>query len=331
MLNAWIIEIKATDSFNDRFFTDAVQEWLSRKRDDICENSFQCYQSYANIHILPYWSAQKAKLSEITVRDIQRYIDHEYNNGASAQSIKKYLVIINGVFNEAIRYGEVKYNPCDKAKLPKSIEYHGTAYTLDEAMRLVKGIEDEPIKPAIMLALYLGLRRSEILGLRWIDVDFEKSVVSIRNTVVRFNNTIEHEHTKSAASKRDLFLPGSLKEYLSSLRETQEQNRLLFGSEYHDSGHVCQRPVGTAFTPDYVFYHYKRIQKKLELPDIRLHDLRHTAGSLLINSGQTIKQVQAFLGHEKASTTLDVYSHIDTDGKRDTADAMDMLLSEQRC
>ena len=327
MLAEWIEEIKKQAPTSDQLFLDAVSEWMERKKQDVRQNSFESYESYVKNHIKPYWSEKNPKISEITVRDIQRYIDYEHNNNISAQSIKKYLVVINGVFDDAVRYGEISTNPCDKAVLPKSKKFRGSAYSVADAERLIKGINNEQVKPAIMIALYLGLRRSEIVGLRWSDIDFKADIVHIQNTVVRFKTWVEEEHTKSEASRRDLYLPTALKNYLLRLKAEQNLNEKLCGRAYKNSGHVCQHADGSAFTPDYIYYHYKKIQKELNLPDIRLHDLRHTAGSILINNGVTIKQVQAFLGHEKASTTLDIYAHINNEGKEETAKVMDDILA----
>lgn len=96
---------------------------------------------------------------------------------------------------------------------------------------------------------------------------------------------------------------------------------------FSDSEHICQWPDGTALHPDYVSRRFASVLQKHNLPKIRFHDLRHTAGSLLVNNGHTIKQVQEFLGHEKASTTLDIYSHLSLEGKKDTAEVMDSLLA----
>ena len=102
----------------------------------------------------------------------------------------------------------------------------------------------------------------------------------------------------------------------------------MCGKEYIESDHVCAWPNGKPQSPDYIYDHYKKLQKKLGLPSIRLHDLRHTAGSLLINNGLSVKQVQEFLGHEDVSTTLNIYTHLDLEAKQSTATTMDEILSK---
>lgn len=329
MLGNWkkeLIETKALQA--NRKLMQAIDEWMESKK-KLRANTYSGYQSYIKNHLKPYFRTRNKYLYEYTVRDMQKYIDFEEREGRSAQSIKKYVVILNGVFNDAIRYGEIAVNPCDKVKYPSTTKFKGKAYTATQAQALINGIKNDPGKPGIMLALFLGLRRSEVAGLRWQDVDFQSNLVHIRNTVVRFSKLLEEEHTKSESSRRDLIMPTQLKEYLLELKAEQDHNRELCGDSYIDSGHVCQWPNGKAHSPDYIYSRYKRIQKELGLPDIRLHDLRHTAGSLLINSGKSAKQVQEFLGHEDVSTTLNIYTHTDTASLEDTAAAMDFILSNE--
>jgi integrase len=192
---------------------------------------------------------------------------------------------------------------------------------------LLNAVKGDPIEPAVYLGLFLGLRRSEVVGLRWKDIDFDKKLITIQNTVVRFSTISELEKTKSRASRRTLFMPDTLKEYLEALKASQEEARAVIGRKYSEEEHVLQWPDGTSYNPSYVTHRFKKVLKANRLPEIRFHDLRHTAGSILLNDGLSIKQIQNMLGHEKSSTTLDIYSHLSTTGKHETAQAMNRLLS----
>ena len=225
--------------------------------------------------------------------------------------------------------GELLYNPCANVVVRAKNEEHfeGTAYEISTAKKLLEAVQGDPVEPAVYLGLFLGLRRSEVVGFRWKDVDLENGIVHIRNTVVKFKEISELEKTKSRTSRRDLYMPNALKSYLQTIWDRQEEDRKLTGRSYSDSEHICQWPDGTAFHPDYVSRRFQKVLECNHLPKIRFHDLRHTAGSLLVNQGHTIKQVQEFLGHEKASTTLDIYTHISLEGKRNTAQVLDELLA----
>jgi integrase len=329
MLSSWIEELSVEkDHISDKQFIFCIEDWLERKKRRVRLDTYEAYQCYYDNHLKPFFEPRNLKIDEVTPRLIQKYVDQKEKEGQSPNSINKHLVVLNGVFKEAAALQEVSFNPCANITISRiEEEFHGTAYEPADAKRLLAAIEGDAIEPAVYLGLYLGLRRSEVVGLRWGDIDFEHNVVHIRNTVVRFKTISEMEKTKSRASKRDLYLPKGLKQYLLSLRIRTETHRQLFGKAYHGGEHICQWPDGRTYTPDYVSRRFKRILELNNLPQIRFHDLRHTAGSLLINQGQSVKQVQEFLGHEKASTTLDIYTHLSFEGKKDTGEKLDELLS----
>ena len=330
MLAQWLETLSASESYGgDRDFIMAIEEWLAEKKRTIRPDSYESYQCNYYKHIKPYFEPKKLRIEEVTPRIIQRYVREKEESGQSRKSIRKHLVILNGVFKEGIALGELTFNPCANVKVKGKDEerFEGTAYEIPTAKKLLNAVKGDPVEPAVYLGLFLGLRRSEVVGLRWKDVDMENGIVHIRNTVVKFNTVSELEKTKSRASKRDLYMPNALKEYLQTVWDRQEEERQLTGRAYSEDEHICQWADGTVFQPDYVSRRFAKLLEKNHLPKIRFHDLRHTAGSMLVNSGHTIKQVQEFLGHEKASTTLDIYSHVSLEGKKNTAVAMDELLT----
>ena len=302
--------------------------WLARKKRSVRQDTYEAYSCNYNHHIKPYFEPKKLRLCDVTPRVIQRYVDDKETSGQSPSSVKKHLVILNGVFTEAIKMGELVINPCAKITPSRCEKFTGKAYDAQEARQLLAAIQDDPIESAVYLGLYLGLRRSEVAGLRWMDVDFEHDMVHIRNTIVRFNTVSEQEKTKSKASKRDLFLPAGLKDYLIKLKEKQKQNHAFPDLQFSEESHVCQWADGRPYQPDYISTRFRELLEKRGLPKIRFHDLRHTAGSLLINQGQSVKQVQEFLGHEQVATTLDIYTHLTRESRKDTAIAIDSLLSD---
>lgn len=327
MLAKWIAELEQDNTLpSNRKLVSAMSEWLDRHREQVRQNTWESEKGYFYRHLKPYFEPLGLKVETTTIRHIQRYIDRKHKDGLSSGTIKKHIAILNGVFKEAIRFREVTVNPCTGVLYPKEEKFVPRFYSADQAVRLIGALGDDPVKPAVMLGLYLGLRRSEACGLRWQDVDFDDNKVSICNTVVRFSKVLEEEHTKSKASKRVLALPQGLRAYLLELRKEQEENKKLCGADYQDSGHICQWPDGRRFDPNYISAHFRKFLAKHDLPTIRFHDLRHTAGSLLYNSGQTGKEVQEFLGHEDITTTLNIYVHTFDNSKRQAAAKMDSIL-----
>ena len=330
MLAEWLDTLSKTEYYGgDKNLIEAIEDWLAQKKKTLRPDSYEAYRNTYEVHIKTYFEQKKLRLDDVTPRVIQLYVRTKEDAGQSRKSIRKHLVILNGVFKEAVAMGELTFNPCAGITVSAKQDDHfeGTAYEISTAKKLLVAVQGDPIEPAVYLGLFLGLRRSEVVGLRWKDVDMENGIVHIRNTVVRFRTVSEQEKTKSKASKRDLFMPDALKAYLQKLWEKQEEERKLTGRKFSGDEHLCQWPDGTTYLPDYVSRRFEKVLKKSNLPKIRFHDLRHTAGSILVNGGHTIKQVQDFLGHEKASTTLDIYTHVSLEGKKNTAQVLGDLLS----
>ena len=330
MLAEWLETLSRSESYGaDKDLIESIEDWLAIKKKQLRPDSYESYLNLYHVHVKPYFEGRGLTLGDVTPRVIMQYVRAKEDAGQSRKSIRKHLVILNGVFKEAIAMGELTYNPCANITVKDNRDDHfeGTAYDIPTAKRLLEAVKGDPIEPAVYLGLFLGLRRSEVVGLRWKDVEMENGIVHIRNTVVRFSKVEEQEKTKSKASRRDLFMPSALKEFLQTVWNRQEEERKFVGRPYSDTEHICQWADGTVFEPNYVSHRFAKLLKKNDLPHIRFHDLRHTAGSILVNQGHTIKQVQEFLGHEKASTTLDIYTHVSMEGKKDTAQVMDQLLA----
>ena len=310
----------------DILFLDWIDIWMEQKANEVRLNTLECYQMYIQTHIIPFFKPLKLNLQEITAQHIQDYYNKKLKAGQSASSIRKHSVILRGSLGEALKKNLIPYNPVERASLPTSERYIGKAYSAEQAHQLLSVIGDEQLKPAIILGLFYGLRRSEVLGLRWRDIDFNANTVTIRNTVVRFKTLIEHERTKSRSSKRTLYIIPETRDYLLGLLHRQKVNRQLMGSAYIVSDRVCTWDNGEPFKPDYLSQRFVSILAKYDLPKIRFHELRHTAGSLLLNKGLSAKQIQEYLGHEQVSTTLDIYGHLSIEGKREASCTIGKLL-----
>lgn len=311
MLVTYLHELSLDSGAFDPLFLTKLEQWLEKKRKGLRKDTSEAYRAVFDRHIEPYFHVLNPRITEITPKVIAKYVDDKLEEGLSANSIRKHLVIFNGMYKELLRYGEVKDNPCTNISVKdERDDFAGSAYTPETAKRLLQTVSGDSVETAVYLGLYLGLRRSEVAGLRWKDVDFEHNIVHIRNTVVRYATISEEERTKNTTSKRDLYLPEGLKRYLEGLpREDPDE-------------HLCK------LRPDYISHRFAKVLERSGLPKIRFHDLRHTAGSMLLNNGNSILQVQNFLGHKKASTTLDIYSHIYLEGKKATASKLDELLSD---
>ena len=183
--------------------------------------------------------------------------------------------ILHGALAEAYKKDMIAANPADKVTLPRKKKLYGQSYSVEEVQRLLSVLNDDPIRPAVILAVMYGLRRSEAVGLRWKDIDFKNKTMTICNTATRMATVHELEETKNESSHRTLPLIPGTEEYLQSLRREQKETMLLCGNRFDDSCHVCTWPDGRSLQPDYVSQHFKQVLKKNNFRVIRYHDLRH--------------------------------------------------------
>lgn len=308
-------------------FDNWIIKWLEQKKNEVELNTWEAYDLYAKKHIIPFFQERRITLSNISPQHIQEYYNSRITLGLSANSIKKHNVVIRGALQDALKKNLIAYNPADRATLPKLEKFTGSFYTADMANQLLDVIEKEPIKPVILLTLFYGLRRSEVLGLKWNAVDFKNDTIEIKNTVVRVQTVFEKDRTKNKKSHRTMPLIPEVKVYLKSLQKEQKNNRFLFGNEYLINDHICVWSDGKPFSPDYITHRFKRILEVNNLPIIRFHDLRHTTASILLSKGFSLKEIQEWLGHSDLSTTADIYGHLEYKEKIKIAENMGNLLN----
>lgn len=257
------------------------------------------------------------KTNDIQYAHLQRYID-DLAGDLKVKSLKKHLVVINGALEDAERSGIISSNPARLVQMPREAEKFVGNTLAKEALSAAQE-EGEPMYAIVILGMVYGLRRSEMCGLRWKDIDFENGYIHVCNTVVKGKSGhIEEESTKTEKSNRYLPLIGFTIPYFRDLLQQQ----ISSGSKCDK---VCQLSDGSPVLPDYITHKYKEFLAAHNLPDIRVHDMRHTAASLLAAHDATPQQAQEFLGHENISTTLDIYTHCLDESKRKTADIMDKI------
>ena len=148
-------------------------------------NTWEGYQIYVEKHIIPFFKPLKLTLQEISAQHIQNYYNKKLKAGQSANTMKKHSVVLRGALREALKKNLIPFNPVERATLPAGKRFIGKSYSVEQANKLLSVINDEVLKSAIILGLFYGLRRSEVLGLRWRDIDFGTGTITIKDTVVQ--------------------------------------------------------------------------------------------------------------------------------------------------
>lgn len=214
--------------------------------------------------------------------------------------------------------------------------YTGQFYNqkqIEELFRIVKG---DPVEFGVITAAFYGLRRSEILGLRWNAIDFEEKTITIRHTLheVRVNGKMKivaFDTTKTKSSFRTLPLVPPFEEILLKMKREQEENRRLCGNCYCQEylGYIYVNEIGDIMKPNFLTAHFSAVLKENDMPHIRFHDLRHSCASLLFAQGVSLKEIQAWLGHSTIGTTANIYTHLDENNKLSSANAILSILTDK--
>ncbi len=314
----------------DMPFSAWLDKWLEIREasGDIREITLYNYRLSVNKHMKPYFDTQRLTLKTIKRRDIEDYFISRRCDGLGADTVRKHRAIIGRALEEACRREYISHNPVDGIRLPKGERHESRAYSEDEARALLDALDGEVLKPAVILGIFYGLRRSEVCGLRWRDIDFDNHQITICNTVVRAGRLIEAEQTKSAASRRTLFMVPQSEPYLMEMHK-QYMLRMSKPSitAFRDlDGHVCVDEDGKPLSPDDISRDFPKLLERHNLPPIHYHELRHTTGSLLYYNGLSAKEVQEYLGHSDIHTTLAIYVHTDARSKEKAAHIMDSLF-----
>ena len=303
-------------------FTDYLQRWLALSEQRVDEVTMQSYRMLSLRHVLPWFQERGLTLSEVSRKVIQEFLDEkgrcgrlDGKGGLGPKSLRELKNVLNQTLNEAVREELLTVNPCNLLRLPPKETSRAQFYTSEQLNALLTAVKEEPLYPLIRTAVVYGLRRSELLGLKWDSLDFENDTLAIRHTVVKVYSTVAKDKTKTKSSYRSFPLPPEMRDLFLSLRADQERNQRLMGKDYVQTDYVFCWPDGRPFTSDYVSHRFSQLLKKYGLPHIRFHDLRHSCASFFINQGCDLKQVQEWMGHSDISTTANIYGHLETQRK----------------
>ena len=308
--------------------SELIREWLPLKKLELRENTYVAYEDTANIHVLPYFDELGVTIGELSPAHIQRYYAEKTKAGIGPGTLTRHRTIIRSSLEYAIQtLGILKANPADRVKLPKQNKRLPSFYTEEQLKNLFKAVEGESIEAPVKLAAYFGLRRSEVLALRWNSINWKRKTISITHTLVRVKTKTEFKDTvKQMASYRTMPLMPVMETYLWKLQAHQKQLRKICGKDFNPEGFLCIWDDGTVLEPDYVTSRFRRFLKEKGLPLIRFHDLRHSSASLLINNGCTLKEVQEWLGQASSKST-EIYAHMLYESKYEMADKINTALA----
>lgn len=307
-------------------FIDYYKKWLESRRRELEESTYYGYEQAMLNHIIPYFEPLKIKLIDITAEDIQDYYNSKLDIGLSPNTVRRHHANIRKALQDALEDNLIPYNMADRTKLPPVDDYEPQVYNEKQVTTLMEKITGTAIESAVILCIFYGLRRSEVGGLRWSDINLEERTLRIRYARTTAKREVFKPRTKSKKSKRVFAITDEVYEYLCILKERKQKNKLLYGDGYVDSDFVCCWDNGEALKVSYISHSFHDFLEKNNLPHIRLHDLRHSCATLLLKNGVDLKTIQEYMGHATIVTTSKFYLHPDIEDKRRATNAMTMAL-----
>ncbi|NBI67306.1 site-specific integrase [Pseudoflavonifractor sp. 60] len=326
-------ELESARMSNTILFADYMLNWLSIIKNSVEEVTYAGYEGVVTKRIVPYFRKMGVTLGNLTALDIERFYEYCFDTlGIKGSTVQHYHANLHKALKYAVKHNLIDSNPMEKVERPKSQKFVGSFYSVTELEQLFQVAKGDTVEFPILMAAFYGLRRSEIMGLRWQAIDFVGNTIMIDHTVVQFRSkgktrVVQKDRTKNVSSCRSLPLVPQYRELLLRMKERQEQCRKLCGNCYIESDYIYVNDLGAPYQPNFVSQHFRTLLEKNRLRVIRFHDLRHTCASLLLKNGVSMKEIQEWLGHSNFSTTANTYAHLDTAAKNTSAAKMDKAIS----
>lgn len=316
------------DKCKNILFCDYMLDWLEKQKGKVEKTTYIGYEQVIKGRLYNYFKTTKIKLVNIKPKHLQDFFDFLFSEGLSGNTIKHYRANISKALKSAVITEIIDSNPVTKLEPIKIKEYTADFYTQDELLFLMENAKTTPIELPVVIAGVYGLRREEVLGIKWDAIDFKDKTLTIRHTIGRgkidgVTQFIFKDRSKSDSGYRTLPLFDFIADLLKTYKNKYEENRKLFGNTYINDyrDYVCLMENGELMKPGFLSQKFSEILDSHNLRHIRLHDLRHSCGTLLVRSGVPLKDIQIWLGHSNFQTTLR-YAHANVDDKRVSANVI---------
>ncbi len=303
------------------FLADWLENWV---KPTVKPKTYSSYDDTVRLHLKP--SLGRVPLAKLTPQHVQSMLNERLHSGLSARTVAYIRMILGIAFGRALKLGFIQRNVVRLVDRPNVTRHEIRPLTAAQARSLLTAAQGHRVGALFSVALALGLRKGEALGLRWQDVDLEAGTLVISGALQRIGGKLERTQTKNESSRRMLRLPAVAVKVLRDHRVRQMEERLLAGEKWRDSGLVFTTTFGTPLDPRNVLRQFARVLKAAGIAYLRFHDLRHSCATLLLAQGVPARVVQDILGHSAIYVTMDIYSHVMPSMREDAARAMDSIF-----
>lgn len=299
---------------------EALATWLEvHVKSTVRISTFDNYSKAVLKRIVPVLG--QLKLKDVSVDHVQRFYSSLLNENLSPEYIRYIHSILKSFFKHQVRIQNIPKNVVEFVDPPRISRKEQKTWTIQEATRFlgVAKAENEMYYIIYLLALYTGLRRGELLALRWKDCDLEQGKISVRQTLYYAKKGFQFLEPKTSRSARLVSIPDYVVAELMNHKEWQTDQKQQLGDAYDDYDLVAASVMGHPIHPRSLTGHFNRVIKKASVPRIRFHDTRHTHATILLKIGEHIKIVSERLGHSNSAMTMNVYSHVTQDMQEQAA------------
>jgi integrase len=307
-------------------------EWIPAIRTTIRSSTWESYERNVRLHIrpglgaIPLRSLTPAHLNTLYAALRDRGSKRAAGGGLSPRTIRYIHVIIHRALRDAVRWGRLARNVADLADPPAVVRQKMTVWSPEQLRRFLERAASDRLHAAFVLLVTTGMRRGEVAGLRWEDVDLDEQRVSVQTSHVVVRYRIQSESPKTDRSRRFLQLDGFTVVALRAHRKRQLEERFAAGRYWNDTGLAFTREDGSGIHPERISATFLRLSQAAGLPKIRLHDLRHSYATAALRAGIPAKVVSERLGHASIAITLDTYSHVTPEMDREAANKVAAVI-----
>ena len=294
-----------------------LADWLVTTKPSVRPSTYDRYESVVRLYLVP--GLGRVVLGRLTPAQVQNFLTAQASAGTGARTVQQCHSVLRAALGQAVRWGEISRNSAALVNAPRATPAERPVLTVAQAQSLLQATQETRWGPLWTVALLAGLRRGELLGLRWADVDLDAATLRVTGALSRDRT---RTLPKTARALRTVPLAPPVVTALKAQRQAQRIARVAAGSAWVDSGYVFTTSTGVAHRGDNVHKAWDRELVRLGLPPVRFHDLRHTCASLLLTAGTPPRVVMAILGHTTPDVTLGIYAHVQ---QTDLATALDRL------
>jgi integrase len=288
--------------------------------------TYALYETNIRLYLIPGLGTRR--LNRLSVAAVQMFLNQRLEKGDSVRKVQIMRTVLSAALTRAVREELISRNVARLVELPQWQRGTIRPWSADEAKLFLGAARPDPLYAAFVLLILYGLRRGETLGLRWTDIDFEAGTIQIRQQLQRIQGRLILGPVKTRAGQRDMPLLDLTRKALDGQATQQHAYRVMMGSAWPDTDLVFTTRTGRPIEPRNLVRSFRRICDSNTLRTIKVHHLRHTVGSLLKDLHVPARDAQAILGHTRVSTTLEIYTNVDEQARREALTRLHGLLDE---